>query len=209
MSAKRNSTATRQARDSDPVLRAARTLFLEAGYDGVNLQRVATRAGVSRQTLYNRFGSKEAVFEAMLEQHWAAFADGMQISAETKATSASKALRQVAERILGFIDATDQIAFTRLVVAEASRRPWIAETFYRVGKAPLLRSFVALLRQLEDAGAIDCPDPALAARQFLGLIQEFVIWPQVMAIGPPLKDLPPRDRVVDEAIATFLARYGR
>ena len=42
-------------RSEDAILAAARTLFLDAGYDGVNLDRVAEAAGVSRQTVYNRF----------------------------------------------------------------------------------------------------------------------------------------------------------
>ncbi|MEU6218270.1 TetR/AcrR family transcriptional regulator C-terminal domain-containing protein [Streptomyces sp. NPDC047022] len=49
---------------------------------------------------------------------------------------------------------------------------------------------------------------AVAARQFLGFVQEFVIWPQVMAIGPDVMKLPPADLVVEEAIAMFLSRYA-
>ena len=49
------------------ILDAARTLFLEAGYDGVNLERIAAAAGLSRQTLYNRFGSKEKKLKATLK----------------------------------------------------------------------------------------------------------------------------------------------
>ena len=56
------------------ILRAAKELFLADRYAGVSLERVAERAGVSRQTVYNRFGSKEAVFREMVRDHWAAFA---------------------------------------------------------------------------------------------------------------------------------------
>jgi TetR/AcrR family transcriptional regulator of autoinduction and epiphytic fitness len=41
----------------------------------------------------------------------------------------------------------------------------------------------------------------------MGLIQEFVIWPNVMAVGAGLKDAPGDPVVVEEAIAMFLARY--
>ncbi|MBI0376395.1 TetR/AcrR family transcriptional regulator C-terminal domain-containing protein [Streptomyces albiflaviniger] len=53
-----------------------------------------------------------------------------------------------------------------------------------------------------------CPSPGLAARQFLGLLQEFIIWPQVMAIGPDVMNIPPPDVVVEEGIAMLLDRYG-
>lgn len=36
-----------------PILLAAKRLFLEAGFEGVNLERVGEAAGVTRQTVYN------------------------------------------------------------------------------------------------------------------------------------------------------------
>jgi TetR/AcrR family transcriptional regulator, regulator of autoinduction and epiphytic fitness len=53
-----------------------------------------------------------------------------------------------------------------------------------------------------------CPNPELAAHQFLGLIQEFIIWPKVMAIGPAVLDMPPDKVVIEEAIRMFLGRYA-
>ncbi|HXF97837.1 MAG TPA: helix-turn-helix domain-containing protein [Gaiellaceae bacterium] len=49
----RDERATRTA-----ALEAARDLFGAEGYHGVGLERVAKRAGVSRQTIYLHFGSK-------------------------------------------------------------------------------------------------------------------------------------------------------
>ena len=52
------------------ILDAAQRLFLDDGYDGVSLEQVGRAAGVTRQTVYNRFGSKDAVFRAVIERHW-------------------------------------------------------------------------------------------------------------------------------------------
>ncbi|MDP2245172.1 TetR/AcrR family transcriptional regulator [Pseudomonas sp.] len=200
------------ARSEDAILTAARTLFLEAGYDGVNLDQVAAAAGVSRQTVYNRFGGKEALLRAMLRRHWGgmlAWADWVResIGGVTFDDPAAK-LVQIAGAIYRFAEEGDQIAFTRLVVAESLARPWIGEEFYRFGKAPTLEALGGVLAAMADQGVIDCPHPDLAARQFLGLIQEFAIWPHVMAIGPAADRLPPRETVITEAVATFLCRYG-
>jgi len=48
------------------VLRAARALFAEHGVDGVSMQDIATRAGVSKANVFHHFASKEALYIAVL-----------------------------------------------------------------------------------------------------------------------------------------------
>ncbi|MBD3007852.1 TetR/AcrR family transcriptional regulator [Streptomyces sp. 5-10] len=201
-----------RSRNRVKILAAAKALFLRDGYDGVNLERVATQAEVARQTVYNQFGSKEAVFRAVMEHHWSGLPLG-DLSTRLERSLGSDGdpagfLRQFSQILLTFIEDTDQVAFTRLVIAESRRSPWIAEEFYRVGKEPLTKALADCLQRLHETGKIDCPSPGLAAHQFLGLLQEFIIWPQVMAIGPDVMNIPPFDVVVEEGIAMFLDRYG-
>lgn len=56
------SRATRQK-----VLDAARTLILRRGYGGTTVEAVATRAGVSVQTIYNTVGGKAALLKAVYD----------------------------------------------------------------------------------------------------------------------------------------------
>lgn len=196
---------------SSTILDAARRLFLEAGYERVSLEQVGRAAGVSRQTVYNQFGSKDAVFRSVIDRHWGTVR--MEVAALVPALSAERAepeeiLRGFALALLRFVHGTDQIAFTRLVIAESRHQPWIAEAFYRAGKAPLVAAFAAVLAKLTERRLLTCDQPELAARQFMGLIQEFVIWPHVMAAGAGATDAPSDSVVVDEAVAVFLARYG-
>ncbi len=194
------------------ILFEAKRLFLQAGFEGVNLERVGEAAGVTRQTVYNLFGSKEALFLAMVELHWDAIArdsEAVLSAARDMSHGPAAVLHQFGEAVVRFIEGTEQVAFTRLVISESHGRPWIAEDFYRLGKRPLLEGFVACLRQLDAAGLIACSQPLVAAHQFFGMIQEMVIWPHVMAIGPAATELPPVDLVIKEAVLTFLSRYGR
>ncbi|MHB8508624.1 MAG: TetR/AcrR family transcriptional regulator [Candidatus Dormibacteria bacterium] len=48
------------------VLEAAARLFLDRGYHGVGLEVVAEAAGVTRQTVYNLFGSKAGLLRALV-----------------------------------------------------------------------------------------------------------------------------------------------
>lgn len=46
------------------LLEAAERLFVERGYHGVGLETVAEEVGVTRQTVYNQFGSKAGLLRA-------------------------------------------------------------------------------------------------------------------------------------------------
>src|SRR3990172_9523505 len=50
------------------ILDAARELFLERGYDGISMGDVVERAGGSLATVYSCFGSKEGLFDAILDE---------------------------------------------------------------------------------------------------------------------------------------------
>ncbi|MET7963595.1 TetR family transcriptional regulator [Micromonospora zamorensis] len=49
----------------DTIVDAARARTIAAGWDAVRMGGVATTAGVSRQTVYNEFGSKAGLAEAL------------------------------------------------------------------------------------------------------------------------------------------------
>lgn len=166
---------------SSAILRAAKRLFLNAGFDGVSLEAVGEAAGVTRQTVYNLFDSKEGVFRAMVGLHWDELARDSAVVLSTSldpVLEPAATLQDFGAAIVRFIEGTEQVAFTRLVIMESRQRPWIAEEFYRLGKKPLLEGFTDCLRRLDAAGSITCMYPEIAAHQFFGMIQEMVIWPQ-------------------------------
>ena len=49
----------------DLILKTAHDLFLVQGFEGTSIDQIAEAAGVSRQTIYNNFDSKEALFKAI------------------------------------------------------------------------------------------------------------------------------------------------
>lgn len=50
------------------ILEQALSLFASKGYDGVGVQQVVEAAGVTKPTLYHYFGSKQGLFEALIEE---------------------------------------------------------------------------------------------------------------------------------------------
>lgn len=64
--------ATRQrnaAATKDSILEAAKKVFSSAGYAGAGLREIASDAGVNVALISRYFGSKEKLFEQVLEKH--------------------------------------------------------------------------------------------------------------------------------------------
>jgi len=61
-----NGAATRVRRSREKILAAAEDVFLHAGFLGANMDAIAEKAVVSKQTVYAHFQSKEALFLEMI-----------------------------------------------------------------------------------------------------------------------------------------------
>jgi AcrR family transcriptional regulator len=61
----------------EKLLDAAATLLTERGYRAVRMQDVADAAGVSRQTVYNEFGDKWRLAQALIMRHNDQYLDGV------------------------------------------------------------------------------------------------------------------------------------
>lgn len=200
--------AARRSRSEMEIVAAARALFLEQGYDAVSIDQIAQAAGVARQTVFNRFKTKDAVFRAMVADHWERWGRSTAVNDIGHDAPVEEHLRAIARGIEAFQNDPEQIKFQRLIVGESRRLDWIGPAAYRAGKGPRMAALAAHFARLHSEGRLNCPNPVLAVWQFVGLVQEFLVWPQVMDIGEAAEQLPPASLVIEEAVTTFMARYG-
>jgi len=117
------------------VLAAARDRFLQAAYDEVTLAGVAADAGVSTQTVLNRFGSKENLFLAFA----AAFIPELEAQRATVRRGDVRSVVRVVLRqyeLMGDLNVRMLALEDRLpALAEVSRtgrenhRAWLEDTF--------------------------------------------------------------------------------
>src|SRR3546814_19518763 len=71
-----------------------------------------------------------------------------------------------------------------------------------------MRALVEYLRTLSANRVLHVEDAELAASQFLGLLNEPLLWLRVIGIGDaPSKER--REKVVAEGVSMFLSRYGK
>src|SRR5688572_7058892 len=56
----------RVVRSRAAVVEAARTLFMEKGYDGTTMDDIAALASIAKRTLYNNYADKAALFSEIV-----------------------------------------------------------------------------------------------------------------------------------------------
>jgi AcrR family transcriptional regulator len=95
-----NPTATRPSA-RERLLAAANELFYREGVQTVGIDRIVEHAGVAKASLYNTFGSKEALVRAYLERR-----DG---NLRDRITRTLTRFRTPRERLLGVFDAQGEL----------------------------------------------------------------------------------------------------
>ena len=186
------------------IVQAATELFLELGYDRASLARVAADAGVSKATLFKQFRTKAALFDAIVIDSWAR----NEIADVPPAGDLAAGLTLLGRHYATLLRRPEMTDLFRIVIAELPRFPELARAHFSQGKLPYFESVRLYLVTEHEAGAADIADPELAATQFLGMISNYLLWPSLVL--PDWTVTPDRTTaVVDEAVRTMVARYGR
>ena len=79
---------------------AAGEMTAEVGWGGVTMGKLASRVGVSRQTVYNELGSKPALAEAMVMHELGLFMLSVEEGFDTEPTDLVAAIRAAVRRVL-------------------------------------------------------------------------------------------------------------
>ena len=136
-------TLGRSERKHRAILEAAQEMFLAGGYLGTNMDELAARSGVSKQTVYKHFGSKEALFVELVTSMTDAAGDRVHtdIADPTEADDLPSFLEAYADRQLDIVMTPKLLQLRRLVIGEVTRFPELAEALYEHGpSAPSPRS---------------------------------------------------------------------
>ncbi|MFM2044230.1 MAG: hypothetical protein RLY86_2806 [Pseudomonadota bacterium] len=158
--ATRRLEARRQA-----MLDAAAQLFFEMGYERTSVNEIVRRSGGSLSTLYQLFGSKEGLFEVMVQERCAAILEPL-TTPDLPAKPPLDALRALGLRFMQVIYCPDALALVRTVHGEGLKFPGLAESYFRNGPDFAIAKVAEYLGDLHRRGLIHCPDPLFAASAF-------------------------------------------
>ncbi|MEK0164357.1 TetR/AcrR family transcriptional regulator [Phaeobacter sp. A36a-5a] len=196
----------RKGRKYDQVLLGARDVFMAHGFEGASVDDIAREAGVSKATLYSYFPDKRLLFMEVARHGCARQADTA-VSIGAGCCDPETALREAGHHVLSVILSEFGVKMFRICVAEADRFPDLGRRFYESGPATIRAQLREYLTEATARGELRIEDLDLAADQFAELCRADMFLRLLFNIDADIGD-DERERVVEAAIKTFLARYG-
>jgi AcrR family transcriptional regulator len=196
----------KRGRKFDQVLEGARSVFLADGYEGASVDAIARAAGVSKPTLYSYFADKRLLFMEVAKAECRSQTEeaGAFLTPESHPADT---LRAAGRRITAFVLSDFGQSIFRMCVAESDRFPGLGREFFRTGPAIFRGQLCDYLTVAVARGQLVIDDVPLAADQFVELCHATLFVERVFGVRAGATEAE-RDRIVDGAVATFLARYG-
>lgn len=193
----------------DAIMSAAAEIFAEDGYAGASIDAIATRAGVSRQTVYNQIGDKEKVFRAVVgEITRLSTADFFTVldTFPEGSDDLERDLTAFTARLLRIAACNPKARWLmRLVEREGARYPELFASWRDYGPGKKYPAVAARLAQLAHAGYLELDDPGTAARQYMALAMADIRPDIQLGVKTPDDEI---DRMAASAVRTFLRAFG-
>jgi TetR/AcrR family transcriptional repressor of mexJK operon len=143
------------------LVTAAAELFFEVGY-AASMEQIAQRAGVAKQTLYNHFSSKDALFAEVVQR------DSLQMITALGDDTGDLRTRLIrfATTFRDMVQGPRCIALYRTMIAESTRFPDMARAFYASGPERTLSELTLLFETEMRAGRLRGSDaPEIRAQE--------------------------------------------
>lgn len=179
------------------LLQAACAAFREEGYQ-VSIDRIAMRAQVARQTLYNHFHSKDELFGEVVRHSVQSVLVTLEGNGDLRTT------------LLAFGDAYRErllsptgLAIFRTLVAEAPRFPELARQFFRQGPQTTRKRLADYLAQAMSTGQLRRDDPDFAAEMLTAMLIDLDRLRGLIDLQTELLEPTKTARVIDCFLRTF------
>lgn len=189
---------------SEAILEAAAEVMAERGIQAP-VDEIARRAGVSKQTIYNHYGSKAEMIRVLAARRV------NEITAALDAPDAmddpQTALAGYGRVLLRLLLSPRGLALFRMCMLGADVMPDVARAMYEAGPRSSRKRLAQFLDAETRAGRLNCPDPMEAAEFFSGMVVS--TRQSALMLGMPRTlDDDDIERIANEAAARFLRAYG-
>jgi TetR/AcrR family transcriptional repressor of mexJK operon len=182
------------------LIEAARQEFCRDGFRGASVDRIAAAAGVAKQTLYNHFPSKEALFE-----------ETIRLGVRDIVVELTDAPGDVSHRLIAFslafrrkLLSPEGLDWYRTAIADLSRLPELGRIVWRQGPLQTLQYLAAFLSAAMDRNELRRDDPMFAAEMLNGMLIN-LDRTRGLLVGDLDPDADPEK--VERIVACFLRAY--
>jgi AcrR family transcriptional regulator len=187
------------------ILEAAQSHFNEHGLERASVDAIAADAGVAKMTVYNNFGSKEGLFQAVVRDRTATVVAGFPGAGVLDPDQPEKALLAIGARFLALARG-DALGALRAVYGVAGAQPEVCRALYQDGPERLNGELAAYLRRAHSAGALKVRNPLQAADLFLSMFLGSGHIRGLLKLEMP--DAREDKALLREAVRVFMAAYG-
>jgi TetR/AcrR family transcriptional regulator, mexJK operon transcriptional repressor len=191
----------------EAIAAAALRLFLRDGYERTSVDAIAAEAGVSKRTIYNRYGDKENLFLSVLRDTY----NSMMVTFRGIADKHLRDVTDVQQDLTAFAlevarvmtTAPDRIALVRLIMSEAPFFP--ALIMAEQEPATMRGSVSAYLAGLAADGRLAITDPAEAAAHLVALTINQINTRTMFGVVPVSDG--EVERIITGGVAAFVRAY--
>jgi TetR/AcrR family transcriptional regulator, mexJK operon transcriptional repressor len=187
-------TASDAIRLTGHILKSAREVFFERGFDGASSDMIADRARISKRTLYARFGSKARVFEAVILDEIDTQLRALEPTIDDRLDVAAR-LKAIADVLLEWLLTTRIASMERVVIAQAVRFPALAANIHDFGYQRAVQWVASILAHANAKGELALADPVFAAEQFVTLVVVAPMRRSALGLAPAAYDSAAQERV--------------
>ncbi len=181
---------------------AARSLFLAQGFTRTSMDAITAEAGVSKQTLYAYFPSKNELLLAILDDLQVALPEAPSMGSLRSRADLRAALIKFSERLVTTLMRPDMVAVLGLTLGEMMHIPELRPTFAQALPLRLLGRTQRIIEAAAAGGVIVLHRPDVSVRMLVGPLMSFVIFNGLMAEGNP-------QRPSQETVAWLVDSYLR
>jgi AcrR family transcriptional regulator len=207
---KRPEPATPPSEDSareEEILQAAFDVFSEKGFHGARMLDVASRARASKATLYARYPSKEALFEALMAWSTRQGTEALDAIAADPTLDPLAALHRFAAHLLALMLQPKKLALFRIAVAEGDRLSAVGRTYSAFTRDHGIERVRAIVSRLVKQGLIEIDDRAEFGHSFIGLLQG-ELFSRALLGTIPAPSREEIDRHAKRAVARLMRAYA-
>ena len=191
-------------------MQAATAIFVAKGYDGTSMDEIATKASVSKQTIYKHFSDKDHLFTEIVlaTTQQVDHVVGLVANSLDDTQDLARDLEQLARTFLDVLMDEGLLQVRRLVISNAGRMPSLGRDWYEQGFGRVLAMLASCFRKLVEKKLLRVEDPLLAANHFSGMLLWIPVNEAMFTGNNRPRKKAELDRLAAAAARTFLAAYG-